>query len=55
MQPKEYDLLAIGGGTAGLVSTAGAAYLGVRAALVEKSVRGAHAEERDAHVLTRSR
>ena len=40
MQPKEYDLLAIGGGTAGLVSTAGAAYLGVRAALVEKSALG---------------
>ena len=28
MRAKEYDLLAIGGGTAGLVSTAGAAYLG---------------------------
>ena len=40
MQPKEYDLIAIGGGTAGLVSTAGAAYLGVSAALVEKSALG---------------
>ena len=40
MQPKEYDLIAIGGGTAGLVSAAGAAYLGVGAALVEKSALG---------------
>jgi pyruvate/2-oxoglutarate dehydrogenase complex dihydrolipoamide dehydrogenase (E3) component len=40
MQPKEYDLLAIGGGTAGLVSTAGAAYLGVNSALVEKADLG---------------
>ena len=40
MQPKEYDLLAIGGGTAGLVSTAGAAYLGVTSALVEKADLG---------------
>ena len=40
MQPKEYDLLAIGGGTAGLVSTAGAAYLGVSSALVEKADLG---------------
>lgn len=40
MQPKEYDLIAIGGGTAGLVSAAGAAYLGVRAALVEKAALG---------------
>ena len=40
MQPKEYDLIGIGGGTAGLVSTAGAAYLGVSAALVEKSALG---------------
>ena len=40
MKPKEYDLLAIGGGTAGLVSAAGAAYLGVSAAIVEKSALG---------------
>ena len=36
----EYDLLAIGGGTAGLVSAAGAAYLGARSALVEKAALG---------------
>ena len=40
MQPEEYDLIAIGGGTAGLVSAAGAAYLGVSATLVEKSALG---------------
>ena len=40
MRAKEYDLLAIGGGTAGLVSTAGAAYLGVSSALVEKADLG---------------
>lgn len=37
---EEYDLLAIGGGTAGLVSAAGGAYLGVRTALVEKDALG---------------
>jgi len=37
---QEYDLLAIGGGTAGLVSTAGAAYLGARSAIVEKVALG---------------
>ncbi len=31
-----YDLVAIGGGTAGLVSAAGAAYLGLKAAIVER-------------------
>lgn len=36
----EYDLVAIGGGTAGLVSAAGGAYLGVRAALVERAALG---------------
>ena len=36
----EYDLVALGGGTAGLVSTAGASYLGVRAGLIEKEALG---------------
>ena len=36
----EHDLIAIGGGTAGLVSSAGAAYLGVRSALVERAALG---------------
>ncbi len=40
MKEVEYDLLAIGGGTAGLVSAAGAAYLGVRSAIVEKTALG---------------
>lgn len=40
MTTKEYDLVAIGGGTAGLVSAAGAAYLGVDAAIVEKAALG---------------
>ena len=40
MSTKSYDLVAIGGGTAGLVSAAGAAYLGVDAGLVEKSALG---------------
>jgi pyruvate/2-oxoglutarate dehydrogenase complex dihydrolipoamide dehydrogenase (E3) component len=40
MTTKEYDLLAVGGGTAGLVSAAGAAYLGVEAALVERAALG---------------
>jgi pyruvate/2-oxoglutarate dehydrogenase complex dihydrolipoamide dehydrogenase (E3) component len=33
---REYDLVAIGGGTAGLVSGAGAAYIGASSAIVEK-------------------
>ena len=33
---ERYDLIAVGGGTAGLVSAAGAATLGLRAALVER-------------------
>ena len=40
MKQLEYDLVAIGGGTAGLVSAAGAAYLGVRSAIIEKSALG---------------
>ena len=41
MKPQdEYDLLSIGGGTAGLVSAAGGAYLGVRSAIVEKTALG---------------
>jgi pyruvate/2-oxoglutarate dehydrogenase complex dihydrolipoamide dehydrogenase (E3) component len=40
MKAKEYDLIAVGGGTAGLVSAAGAAYLGVGSALVEKAALG---------------
>ncbi|MDX1646533.1 MAG: FAD-dependent oxidoreductase, partial [Longimicrobiales bacterium] len=40
MTTREYDLVAIGGGTAGLVSAAGAAYLGVRPALVERRALG---------------
>ena len=35
MDTREYDLLALGGGTAGLVSAAGASYLGLRAGLVD--------------------
>ncbi len=35
-----YDLVAIGGGTAGLVASAGAALLGARAALVERAFLG---------------
>ena len=37
---KRYDLVAIGGGTAGLVSAAGAASLGARVALVERDKLG---------------
>jgi pyruvate/2-oxoglutarate dehydrogenase complex dihydrolipoamide dehydrogenase (E3) component len=37
---EEFDLIAIGGGTAGLVSAAGAAYLGARVALVERDRLG---------------
>jgi pyruvate/2-oxoglutarate dehydrogenase complex dihydrolipoamide dehydrogenase (E3) component len=40
MKTFEYDLVAIGGGTAGLVSAAGASYLGVRAGLIEKEALG---------------
>ncbi len=36
----EYDLVALGGGTGGLVSAAGAAYLGLNAAVVEKHALG---------------
>ena len=36
----EYDLVAIGGGTGGLVSAAGAAYLGLDAAIIEKAALG---------------
>ncbi len=36
----EYDLVAIGGGTAGLVSAAGAAYLGARPGLIERAALG---------------
>lgn len=37
---ETYDLVAIGGGTAGLVSAAGGAYLGVRSAIVERAALG---------------
>ena len=37
---ESYDLVAIGGGTGGLVSAAGAAYLGLRSAIVEKTALG---------------
>ncbi len=40
MKTLEYDLLAIGGGTAGLVSASGASYLGLRAGLVEREALG---------------
>lgn len=40
MSTKSYDLVAVGGGTAGLVSAAGAAYLGVDSAIVEKAALG---------------
>lgn len=40
MKTFEYDLVALGGGTAGLVSAAGASYLGVRAGLIEKAALG---------------
>ena len=36
----EYDLVAIGGGTGGLVTAAGAAYLGMNPAIVEKHALG---------------
>jgi pyruvate/2-oxoglutarate dehydrogenase complex dihydrolipoamide dehydrogenase (E3) component len=37
---SNYDLVVIGGGTAGLVSAAGAASLGARVALVERDKLG---------------
>ena len=40
MTVQEHDLIAVGGGTAGLVSAAGAAYLGARPALVERAALG---------------
>ena len=40
MSEREYDLVAVGGGTAGLVSAAGAAYLGARPAIVEREALG---------------
>lgn len=40
MKALEYDLVSIGGGTAGLVSAAGAAHLGVRSAIVERAALG---------------
>lgn len=40
MPLREYDLIAVGGGTAGLVSASGGAYLGAKVALVEKSQLG---------------
>jgi len=40
MKEHEYDIVAIGGGTAGLVTAAGAAYLGARSALVERDRLG---------------
>lgn len=40
MTTRDTDLLAVGGGTAGLVSAAGAAYLGVSAAIVERKALG---------------
>ena len=40
MTVQEHDLIAVGGGTAGLVSAAGAAYLGAHPALVERAALG---------------
>ena len=40
MSEQEYDIVAVGGGTGGLVTAAGAAYLGARPALVEKNALG---------------
>ncbi len=37
---RSYDLIAVGGGTGGLVTAAGAAYLGLNAAIVEKNALG---------------
>ncbi len=36
----EYDIVAIGGGTAGLVTAAGAAYLGAQPGLIESAALG---------------
>lgn len=40
MTEREYDLVAVGGGTGGLVTAAGAAYLGAEPALIEKDALG---------------
>ena len=40
MKELEYDIVAIGGGTAGLVTAAGAAYLGANSALIERDRLG---------------
>ncbi|RMH16291.1 MAG: hypothetical protein D6701_09100, partial [Gemmatimonadetes bacterium] len=40
MKTLDYDLVAVGGGTAGLVSAAGAAYLGAKPALIERHALG---------------
>lgn len=40
MMTNTYDLVALGGGTGGLVSAAGAAYMGLDAAIVEKAALG---------------
>lgn len=40
MKQEEYDIVSIGGGTAGLVTAAGGAYLGVRPALIERAALG---------------
>jgi len=40
MSVKEYDVVAVGGGTGGLVTAAGAAYLGARPALIERAALG---------------
>lgn len=37
---RTYDLIAVGGGTGGLVAAAGAAYLGMQPAIVEKNALG---------------
>ena len=40
MPTEEFDLIAVGGGTAGLVSASGGAYLGADVALIEKAALG---------------
>lgn len=40
MKTLEYDLVAVGGGTAGLVTSAGAAMLGAKPAVIEKEALG---------------
>jgi len=37
---ERYDLVAVGGGTAGMVASAGAAILGARSAMIERSLMG---------------